>query len=154
MDLLSRDYAIRDICSIMGVSRAGYYKWKKRPPSKRDINREKMIELVRTIHEKHRTHGYRWTAAYIRINEHIDISENYAYKCFRFLGIKSETRHQIHCKPRKVRDRYPNLIYSTWETVDRPPSGDRVGHDGIQDLLHVYRGDLLLRCLHKGDTDI
>ena len=34
------------------------------------------------------------------------------------------------------------------------PSGDRVGHDGIQDLLHVYRGDLLLRCLHKGDTDI
>ena len=120
MDLLSRDYAIRDICSLMGVSRAGYYKWKKRPPSKRDINREKMIELVRTIHEKHRTHGYRWTAAYIRINEHIDISENYAYKCFRFLGIKSETRYQIHYKLRKVRDRYPNLIYSTWETVDRP----------------------------------
>ena len=120
MGLLSRDYAIRDICNLMGVSRAGYYKWKKRSPSKRDTNREKMIELVRTIHEAHRTHGYRWTAAYIRINEHIDISDNYAYKCFRFLGIKSETRHQVHYKPRKVRDRYPNLIYSTWETVDRP----------------------------------
>ena len=76
------DYAIRDICSLMGVSRSGYYKWKRRPPSRRDINREKMIELVRTVHEKHRTHGYRWTAAYIRINEHIDISESYAYKCF------------------------------------------------------------------------
>lgn len=120
MDLLSRDYAIRDICKLMGVSRAGYYKWKKRPPSKRDINREKMIELVRTTHENHRTHGYRWVAAYIRINELIDISENYAYKCFRFLGIKSETKHQVHYKPRKVRDKYPNLIYSTWETVDRP----------------------------------
>lgn len=120
MDLLSRDYAIRDICDLMGVSRAGYYKWKKRLPTERDINREKMIELVRTIHEKHRTHGYRWTAAYIRINKHIDISENYAYKCFRYLGIKSETRHQVRHKPRKVRDRYPNLIYSTWETVDRP----------------------------------
>ena len=80
MDLLSRDYAIRDICKLMGVSRAGYYKWKKRPPSKRDINREKMIELVRATHENHRTHGYRWVAAYIRINELIDISENYAYK--------------------------------------------------------------------------
>lgn len=104
----------------MGVSRAGYYKWKKRLPSKRDINREKMIDIVKTVHEKHRTHGYRWTAAYIRINEHIDISENYTYKCFKFLGIKSETKHQVHYKPRKVRDKYPNLIYSTWETVDRP----------------------------------
>ena len=154
MDLLSRDYAIRDICSLMGVSRAGYYKWKKRPPSKRDINREKMIELVRTIHEKHRTHGYRWTAAYIRINEHIDISENYAYKCFRFLGIKSETRHQIHNKPRKVRDRYPNLIYSTWETVDRPRQvivsdmtavAERRGAreqyiDGLNDIVCLLKG--------------
>lgn len=104
----------------MGVSRAGYYKWKNRTPSNRDINREKMIELVKTIHEKHRTHGYRWTAAYIRINERIDISDNYAYKCFRFLGIKSETRHQVRYRPRKVRDKYPNLLYSTWETVDRP----------------------------------
>lgn len=59
-------------------------------------------------------------SAYIRINEHTDISENYAYKCFRFLGIKSETKHQVHYKPRKVRDKYPNLIYSIWETVDRP----------------------------------
>ena len=59
-------------------------------------------------------------AAYIRINEHIDISENYAYKCFRFLGVKSETKHQVHCKPLKIRDKYSNLIYSTWETVDRP----------------------------------
>lgn len=120
MDLLSRDYAIRDICTLMGVSRTGYYKWKKRLPSKHDINREKMIELVKTVHESHRTHGYRWTAAYIRINKHVSISESYAYKCFRFLGIKSETKHQVHYKPRKVRDKYPNLIYSTWETVDRP----------------------------------
>ena len=108
------------MCAIMGVSRAGYYKWKKRLPSTRDISREKMIEIVKQTHEKHRTHGYRWTAAFIRINENIDISDNYAYKCFRYLGIKSETRHQVRRRPRKVKDKYPNLIYSTWETVDRP----------------------------------
>ena len=62
MDLPSRDYTIRDVCSLMGVSRVGYYKWKKRPPSKRDINRKKMTELVRTVHDNHRTHGYRWVA--------------------------------------------------------------------------------------------
>ena len=42
----------------MKVSRSGYYKWKKRPPTQRDINREKMIELVKSTHEEHRTHGY------------------------------------------------------------------------------------------------
>ena len=51
---------------------------------------------------------------------HIEISDSYAYKCFRYLGIKAETKHRVHYRPRKVRDKYPNLIYTTWETVDRP----------------------------------
>jgi len=118
--MLSRDYAIRDLCELMGVSRAGYYKWKNRPKSRRDIKREEMIELVGQIHQEHSTHGYRWTAAYIRINYGHECSDNYIYKCFRYLGIKSETKHQLHYRPRKVRDKYPNLIFSTWETVDRP----------------------------------
>lgn len=104
----------------MGVSRSGYYKWKNREPSDRDINREKMIALVGQVYSEHRTHGYRWTAAFIRINKKIFISDNYAYKCFRFLGIKAQTKHKAHEKPRKKRDIYPNLIFSTWETVDRP----------------------------------
>lgn len=48
------------------------------------------------------------------------ISDNFSYKCFQYLGIQSQTRHKIHYKPRKVKDKYPNLIYSTWDTVDRP----------------------------------
>lgn len=35
----------------MGVSRSGYYKWKNRDKSGRDINREAMIALVSEIHE-------------------------------------------------------------------------------------------------------
>ena len=105
---------------MMGVSRSGYYKWKRRGPSETDDHRQYMIELVRSTHEKHRTHGYRWTAAYIRINDKVNISDGYAYKCFRFLGIKAETLHRVKYRPRKERDKYPNLVYSTWETVDRP----------------------------------
>lgn len=118
--MLSRDFTIAEICALMGVSRAGYYKWKKREPSIRDMTREAMVEVVEQIHKKHTTHGYRWTAAYMRHNLNLIISDNFAYKCFRHLGIRSETRHKVRCKPRKVRDRYPNLIFSTWETVDRP----------------------------------
>ena len=96
---------------MMGVSRSGYYKWKKRGPSETDEHRQYMIELVRSTHEKHKTHGYRWTAAYIRINENVNISDGYAYKCFRFLGIKAETLHKVRYRPRKERDKYPNLVF-------------------------------------------
>ena len=105
---------------MMGVSRAGYYKWKTHKPSHRDNKREDVIAKVKEVHEKHPTHGYRWTAAYLRINMQMIISDNYTYKCFRYLGIKAETKHRLRYKARKIRDLYPNLIFTTWETVDRP----------------------------------
>ena len=104
----------------MGVSRSGYYKCKKREKSDRDIKREEMIALVAEVHEEHKSHGYRWTAAFIRINYGYECSDNYIYKCFRYLEIKSETKHQVHYKKRKEKDKYPNLIFTTWETIDRP----------------------------------
>jgi len=111
---------VQDLCKLMGVSRSGYYKWKKREKSDRDIKREEMIALVDEVHKIHRSHGYRWTAAFIRINYGYECSDNYIYKCFRYLGIRSETKHQVHYRKRKEKDRYPNLIFTTWDTVDRP----------------------------------
>ena len=104
----------------MGISRSGYYKWKKRDTSERDLRREEMIALVESVHSNHRSHGYRWTAAYIRLEYGYKCSNNYIYKCFQFLGIKAETKHQIHYRKRKEKDKYPNLIFTTWDTVDRP----------------------------------
>ena len=104
----------------MEVSRAGYYKWKGREPSPRDSKREEIVALVKRVHWEHPTHGYRWTAAYLRINMSVVISDNYAYKCYRYLGIKAETKHRVRYKPGKVKDLYPNLIFTTWDTVDRP----------------------------------
>lgn len=91
----------------MGISRAGYYKWLKHVLSIRNHHREEIEEKVREVHGKNKTHGYRWTAAFIRTNMHIEISDSYAYKCFRHLGIKAETKHKVHYRPRKIRDKIP-----------------------------------------------
>lgn len=109
----------------MEVSRAGFYKWKSRGRTDRDSYREEAIRAVSSVHEEHPSHGYRWVAAYIVENKaefNIDsISANYCYKCFRFLGIKSETRHRKRQTPsRKKRDPFPNLVFATWELLDRP----------------------------------
>ena len=104
----------------MGVSRAGYYKWKKRGKSTRALDREKLLADVKRVHEAHSTHGYRWVAAYLRINENGTACDNMVYKCFRYLDLTAQTKHRAKSKPRKVKDRFPNLIFSTWDTVDRP----------------------------------
>ncbi len=105
---------------MMGVSRGGYYKWRSRGKSTRAINREKLLETVASVHGSHRTHGYRWVAAFIRINRHISVCDNMVYKCFRYLGLCAQTKHKQKHVPRKIRDAYPNLIFSTWDCVDRP----------------------------------
>lgn len=104
----------------MGVSRAGYYKWKNHKKTDRDYNREEMINIVKQVHEEHPSHGHRWVNAYIKINYQKNYSDGYIYKAFNYLEIKAKSKHQVHRKPRKVKDKYPNLIFTTWETVDRP----------------------------------
>ena len=84
------------------------------------MNREKIIVIVKEVHEEHPSHGYRWVAAYIRINRGIECCDNYVYKAFRYLGITAETKHKKHNRPRKVKDKYPNLIFTTWDLVDKP----------------------------------
>ena len=104
----------------MEVSRAGYYKWLNKKSTKKDIRRAEAVELVTKIHEAHKSHGYRWTAAFIRNNCSKSISDNFVYKIYRVYGLKAETKHRTKYRPRKIRDKYPNLIFSTWNTVDRP----------------------------------
>lgn len=105
---------------MMGVSRSGYYKWKNRGKPKAEDKKQQVIKLVAEVHKEHPSHGYRWVCAYIRINLGVTFSENYVYKAFRYLGIKAETKHKKKYRPREIKDKYPNLIFSTWETVDRP----------------------------------
>jgi len=104
----------------MKISRAGYYKWKNRGRTKRQVHQEEAISIVKEVHSRHPSHGYRWVAAYIKINAGITLSDNYVYKAFRYLGIKSQTKHKVRSRPRKVKDKYPNLIFTAWDLVDRP----------------------------------
>ena len=105
---------------MMGVSRSGYYKWKNRGKPAYEDKRKNVVQLVEEVHRDHPSHGYRWVCAYIRINYKVVFSENYVYKAFRYLGIRSKTKHKEKPRRRKIKDKYPNLIFTTWETVDRP----------------------------------
>lgn len=109
------------LCKMMGVSRSGYYKWLARPVGDEPAERSRVITLVAETHAAHPSHGYRWVHAYLKVNHGITVSENYIYKVFKYLGIESKTKHKKRRNPRSSReDPYPNLLFSTWECVDRP----------------------------------
>ncbi len=104
----------------MGVSRSGYYKWLGRDPSRRDNKRERAEELVLKAHKNHPSHGYRWVCAFINQEYNEKYSPGFIYSVFKALELYSKTLHKVKYKPRKERDKYPNLIFTTWECVDKP----------------------------------
>jgi len=78
------------------------------------------LELVQQTHNEHPSHGYRWVHAYLKMHNNVTVSPDYIRRAFYHLGITSKTKRKPHTAKRRVRDPYPNLIFSTWETVDRP----------------------------------
>ena len=104
----------------MSVSRSGFYKWKARDNSEKLAYRREVVELVSAVHKEHPSHGYRWVRAYIEVNYNLKYCENYIYRAFRALGITAKTRHRAKQRKRVIKDKFPNLIFSTWDTVDRP----------------------------------
>ena len=109
----------------MGVSRSGYYKHLQLEKAG-NLRSEKLryaVALVAATHRRHPSHGYRWVAAFIRRNTDYSFSDGLIYKAFRYLGITSETRHKKRCKPRKIKDKYPNLATGHRVRYDRIPRG-------------------------------
>lgn len=104
----------------MGVSKSGYYKWKSRDDTAYSVTRAHVCELVQEVHIKHPSHGYRWVKAYIEVNYGETYSDSYVYKAFQYLNITAKTKHRVKYRKRTVKDKFPNLIFTTWETVDRP----------------------------------
>jgi putative transposase len=53
-------YPIRRMCSVLSVSPSGYYAWRQRPPSERELANRQLVTKIRAIHDASRqVYGYR-----------------------------------------------------------------------------------------------
>ena len=48
------EHSIKTMCRVLGVSRSGYHAWKRRPPSARQLQDERLTERIREIHRANR----------------------------------------------------------------------------------------------------
>ena len=96
----------------MDISRSGFYKWKKRikHPSPRELSRLSNVQLFIEYHKKYPSHGYRWLNAKIRLDTGLILTDNYAFKCCHYAGIRSTSRHaRYKCSHNRPRV-FPNLL--------------------------------------------
>ena len=106
----------------MLVSRSGYYKWKYRQehPTQKMISRQSDIELIKEIHKKHPSHGYRWINAYARLHYGIVWSDNHVHLCCKYEGIRSKGKHYQWRKPNEEHETFNNLVWNGWKALTRP----------------------------------
>lgn len=83
------------------------------------LKRYKIITLLKEIHDKFPTHGYRWLNAKIRLDHAIFVSDNYVQRCCAFAGIKSVVRRPKYNKPGERYKHFPNLLLADMN-ITRP----------------------------------
>ncbi len=106
----------------MDVNRSGYYKWKNREdnPSQRQLQRQADLKLIKEVHEKHPSHGYRWINAFIKNEYGIAFTDDYVHRLCKHEGIRSSGRHYQWKKPEEESGKFKNLIWNGWKKLNRP----------------------------------
>src|SRR5205814_2287022 len=50
----SREFPIGQLCRVLGVSRSGFYAWRRRPRSERDRQNTILVDRIRAVHRESR----------------------------------------------------------------------------------------------------
>ncbi len=118
---LSGEFPVKLLCDTMGIQRSSFYNWKKHlsNPSGRAKNLVSNILLFQEYHLKYPSHGYRWLNAKIRLDTGLMLSDPYAHKCCKTVGIKSKSKHYSYRKPGDPYRVYPNLLLTEMQ-IDGP----------------------------------
>jgi putative transposase len=113
-------FRITLMCKVLGVSRAGYYAWLKRKPSRRELANRVLRRLIRLRHKEHRSvYGYRRIQALLR-REQV-VGKNRVARLMRQEGLFGRRRRRFK---RTTQSRHnlpvaPNLLAQDF-TSTRP----------------------------------
>ena len=102
----------------MNISRSGYYKWlkNKNKLNRYEIDRLELGKLIREIHNKKPSYGYRRINRIILRNTGWIVSNNLVHKVCKCLKIKSKAKHYKYKKSGEESIKFPNLVKGNWRT--------------------------------------
>ena len=74
-ELQADGFAVSMICRVLGFSKQGFYKWKRKPCSDRDYDDAYVVNRIIDIHKSDSALGYRFICDELN-NQGIEISES------------------------------------------------------------------------------
>jgi transposase InsO family protein len=137
MDAQRREFRVGTMCEVLGVSRSGYYAWRRRPASRRDESNAKLTETIRVIHEQSRQ-IYGSPRIYATLQQRgIACGRHRVARLMREEGIRSKTkrrfrsiatkRAEMPAAPNRLERRFtaarPNRVWASDITIVKTAQG-------------------------------
>lgn len=89
-------YPVAVMCRVLGMSRAGYYAWRTRPPSDTARRRDQLADTIRAIHAEPRLNAYGSPRMTRELNARgVACSVNTVAKVMKWAGIRAKSTHRF-----------------------------------------------------------
>jgi putative transposase len=126
------DYPIRTLCWVLGVSPSGYYAWRDRPPSAREVKNQRLLERMREIHTFSRqTYGRLRMYAELR-DEGWRVNHKRVARLMALNGLQGASRRKKWRTTKRDKDARPAP-----DLVDRDFTADRPDQLWVADITYV-----------------
>jgi putative transposase len=107
-------------CRILGLSRSGYYEWRDRPPSAREIADAELATVITRIHYESRgTYGAPRVHAELRLARDRHVGKKRVARLMGLAGISGISHRRKGGKPRPLPAPHDDLVKRQF-TADRP----------------------------------
>ena len=112
------------MCRVYAVTRAGYYAWKQRAPSRRTQADTDLQQRIAQVHRDSRgTYGSPRVHRVLRANGHC-VGENRVARIMRASGIRARVATlRYTCPNLRTTTRSSPTVSSTWRSATRTKSG-------------------------------
>jgi putative transposase len=141
------EHPVSLLCTVLGVTRAGYYAWRRRGPSRRELRDRELRRLIRHIFDGSlETYGVPRIKAELLDDYGISVSAKRIARLMRELGIQGVSRRRKRrfktTIPAKEAPRAPDLVGRSF----RSDSPDLLW---VADITYVptWQGFLFLACV-------
>ena len=96
-------FSVTRICDVLGVSRSGYYAWRGRPPSEREMANRELYRNIKAVYDENRqVHGSPRIYHALKARG-VACSENRVARLMRLRGLKAKYEKTFKVTTRRDR---------------------------------------------------
>ena len=130
------DYPVSEMCRILGISRAAYYRWKNHGTSRNDTLNELIAEKAEAIHGAHSDMGYRRIRDTLAHDHGIHVNDKRILRICRKKKIQSYIKHRYNCCTKPASD----PAYVAENILNREFKSDRPNEKWVTDVSEFKYG--------------